>query len=145
MYFVRDIIIVIKRNFLKSHFEKTYSDKIVTYDSSKMASFPGTGSLTHRESGPRVCVCVCVCTRQTAELQLPQPAGVVERRRRGVPVVVGHHQQSVPALFEVLAPDQPQVDQRDVRRLVHGDQNVAADFLDGLKKDRQKTEIILCL
>lgn len=54
-----------------------------------------------------------------------------------VPVVVGHHHQSELALVEVLTSDQPQVDQREVRDVVHGDQNVAADFLDGLKKERE--------
>lgn len=49
-----------------------------------------------------------------------------------VPVVVGHHQQSVLAFIKVLASDQPQIDQWHGCCLVHGDQNVATDLLDGL-------------
>lgn len=75
---------------------------------------------------------MCVCTVQTAELQLSQSAGVVDRWRRVVPVVVGHHQQSELTLVQVLTSDQLQIVQWDGGDLVHGDQNVAADFLDGL-------------
>ncbi|KAG7231373.1 hypothetical protein INR49_012213 [Caranx melampygus] len=67
--------------------------------------------------------------QETAELQLSQPAGVVESCGREVPVVVGHHQQGVLTLVEVLTSDEPQIDQWDGRCLIHGDQDVATDFL----------------
>lgn len=77
-------------------------------------------------------------TSQAAELQLLQ-ATAVALCDRGV-VVVGDHQQSVLTLVEVPSSDQPQVDQWDGRHLVHGNQNVASHFLDGLKKKKDKTK-----
>lgn len=90
------------------------------------------------------CDCTCDCgsvyvlvfTRQAAQLQVPQAAGVVERCGRMVAVVVGHDQQGKLALVQRLTSDQTQVDQRDGRSFVHGDQDVATDLLDGLTEDR---------